>query len=114
MRSGKGVQYYKKSLLVANLCLGLGACGTLSTTLHTDQEIKRNLQSAETYCETIPRVYSGFTYSLCHLHARPQSTTSGELAIYYGAELAASAALDTVLLPYTIQQQHKQGSIPIH
>ena len=50
-------------------------CGTINTVARGDYVTKRNLKKAKTYCESIPRVYSGVSYDFCRLNGEPNDTS---------------------------------------
>ncbi|SFC96777.1 Protein of unknown function [Microbulbifer thermotolerans] len=95
------------------ICTALTACGTVSTLTKSDHQISANLKRKNSSCESIPRVYSGVSYNLCKMHSNSNS-------IYYAWELGfylfdsvASAATDTIVLPYTIYDQSKNGNLVV-
>jgi len=99
------------SLLIA---AGLTGCGTMITVAAGDKQVRSDLRKANTYCESIPRVYSGIAYDFCILNAGNAVASTG-VAIN-GAPLALldfgfSGVLDTVVLPYTIPKQISDGEI---
>ena len=87
------------------------ACGTITTLSNTDQRISSNLKKANTYCENVPRVYSGVSYNLCYLNAKPNDY--GSLGNAYLIDVVLSSVSDTLVLPYTIYQQFEKGSIQV-
>ncbi|MFP3515906.1 YceK/YidQ family lipoprotein [Pseudomonas sp. SIMBA_077] len=103
---------YKLSMLCVVPWLLLG-CGSAKTLLGSDASVSRDLKKQRTYCESISRVYSGVAFDLCVMNA-PPSTVSGVpegfVPIFF-FEVLASAVIDTVALPYTIFQQHRDGSL---
>ncbi|MNP73714.1 hypothetical protein D3C76_1704680 [compost metagenome] len=69
----------------------------------------------QSHCDSIPRIYSGAALNYCALDAEPRRSVGFDG--YPGASLmifdmALSGIADTVVLPYTIYLQSKQGDIP--
>lgn len=93
--------------------IGLSACGTVTTLSGSDQKISSNLSRAESYCESVPRVYSGVAYDVCKLNSRPSGTAVDLVVGFYLLDGLLSAATDTLVLPYTIIQQSQKGNIQI-
>ena len=91
----------------------LQACGTVTTLSKSDYQISAQLSKKNTYCESVPRVYSGATFDLCKLNSKPKGTEIDVLVGFYLFDGILSAAADTLVLPYTIFQQSEKGSIPI-
>ncbi len=93
----------------------LSGCGTLITVFQADCVTKRKLNQVETKCESVPRVYSGMAYDFCVLRGKPSQAALWLVPIpeLIMVDIALSAALDTVLLPYTIYEQIQSGSINI-
>ncbi len=101
--------------LLAVWCYLLLGCGTVNTVLKGDEVTRRNLKQEKTYCESIPRVYSGVSYNLCILHGPPQHievVTLGFIPLQI-LDFIPSAILDTLALPYTIYRQSEDGNIDI-
>ena len=100
-------------LAPVGIALLLGGCGTVTTVLRDDRIAVQELKARKTYCQTVPRVYSGVAYDLCVLHAPPNS--AGGLVLdgipWAFIDVPVSAVLDTLVLPYTIYQQNADGSL---
>jgi uncharacterized protein YceK len=92
----------------------LAACGTITTLARNDESIYNHLKNQRTYCESIPRVYSGVAYDFCTLHSNPNNSSYYEgvptLILF---DIVASAAGDTLALPYSIYAQSKYNSIEL-
>ncbi len=93
----------------------IGGCGTVTTVLRDDSVTLRELRAAKTYCQSVPRVYSGVAYDLCVLHAPPRS--AGGLSLndvpWPYLDVAVSGVMDTLILPYTIYRQSADGSLEL-
>jgi uncharacterized protein YceK len=102
---------------VSITCLLASGCGTVNTTVRGDNVAARNLKDNRTYCESVPRVYSGVAYGLCSLYAEPAPVhtwhTSSEPMPTVFMDILASSILDTVVLPYTLYRQTREGNIKI-
>ncbi|KQZ94972.1 MULTISPECIES: YceK/YidQ family lipoprotein [unclassified Pseudomonas] len=94
------------------ISLALAGCGTAATVLQDDADAAQGLRKQKTYCQSIPRVYSGLAHDFCVLNAPPDPT--GFLVPFILLDLTLSGALDTVVLPYTIYRQSVDGNIQIY
>lgn len=90
----------------------LSGCGTASSVLQMDADVARDLRKQKTYCQSIPRIYSGLAFDFCVLHAPPDPT--GVLLPFVLLDLPLSGVLDTVVLPYTVYQQVSGGNLGIY
>lgn len=91
-------------------------CGTVNTVVRGDAIASRNLKETKTYCESIPRVYSGVSYDFCTLYGAPAPEHAWQpsnivLTVFF--DFLLSGALDTIALPYTIYRQSNDGNIKI-
>jgi uncharacterized protein YceK len=91
----------------------LSGCGTVTTLTNSDESVAANLKNRGTYCETLPRVYSGVSYDICSLHSNPNATYVDVIVALYLIDIAASAVGDTLALPYSIYAQSKYNYIKI-
>lgn len=102
-----------KTAVMLGVCsLALSGCGTAVTVLQADEDAVRGLRKQKTYCQSIPRIYSGLAYDFCVLNAPPDPT--GVLVPLVLLDLTLSGVLDTVALPYTIYRQGVDGNIRIY
>ncbi|NMX90404.1 MULTISPECIES: YceK/YidQ family lipoprotein [unclassified Pseudomonas] len=102
----------KVTTALSVMSLMLSGCGTVNTVLRDDLAATRELRKQKTYCQSIPRVYSGVAFDFCLLNAQPDFT--GVLVPAVLVDIVASGAVDTVLLPYTIYRQSTDGNIGIY
>ena len=109
---GGQVLTIKTAVMLGVCSLALSGCGTVSTVLQNDEDAARGLRKQKTYCQSIPRIYSGLAYDFCVLNAPPDPT--GILVPLVLLDLALSGALDTVSLPYTIYRQGVDGNLAIY
>lgn len=98
------------------LATGLSGCGSMHTLRSDDVVRASEIELSGTYCEVVPRVYSGVTYDLCWLHGEPfvaRGGVSGATVVWPLADMLLSGVTDTVSLPYTLYRQHRDGSIQV-
>ncbi|QJI32398.1 YceK/YidQ family lipoprotein [Pseudomonas sp. ADAK18] len=107
-----------KNLFLIVIALSTAGCGTLNTVFREDAVASQNLKDLRSHCENVPRVYSGVVYDFCSLNGEPNS--NGNMAAQHvnsvpwvAIDFVASGVLDTLVLPYTIYRQSKDGSIEI-
>jgi len=98
-------------ILLSLMCIQ--ACGTITTLSESDTQISSRLTKQDTYCESLPRVYSGVSYDFCKLNSKPTGTAIDVGVGFYLFDGLLSAATDTLVLPYTIVQQSDKGSMQI-
>ena len=102
----------KMAVSLGVFSLALAGCGTVNTVLQDDAGAARDLRKQKTYCQSIPRIYSGLAYDFCVLNAPPDPT--GFLVPFILLDLTLSGVFDTVFLPYTIYRQSTDGNIKIY
>ncbi|KRP72536.1 lipoprotein [Pseudomonas paralactis] len=104
-----------KVLVLACIALTMAGCGTVTTALRDDAVTVRSLKANKTYCQSVPRIYSGVTYNLCILNGPPNSR--GDVTVnnvpWTLIDIPLSGITDTLLLPYTIYRQSADGSIEL-
>lgn len=123
-----------KTITVIIVSVFLSACGSLNTLPQSDEAIAENLKSHQTRCTFLPQVYSGAAYDFCRLNAEYKGNPnrgkypeedSGDprvsqqqrdqfgksFAMLLAADFALSCVIDTVVLPYTIYKQNRDGSV---
>ncbi|AQT92171.1 hypothetical protein AOA57_14090 [Pseudomonas sp. 2588-5] len=111
-----------KAMFMSALLLVSG-CGTINTVFRPDVVTSQNLKDSRSHCESVPRIYSGMIYGFCTLNGEPRAGKSlkdqtltdhaGNALPIVAIEFVASGVLDTLVLPYTIYRQNKDGSIEI-
>lgn len=90
----------------------LVGCGTVNTVLREDDVTRQNLREVKSFCNAVPRVYSGVVYDFCRLHAEPSMGISGSGPVMFViVDMGLSGLLDTLVLPYTVYRQNRDGSI---
>lgn len=107
------------------LVVALGGCGSAMTVNRGDSADVRDMRLDKTYCTHIPRVYSGVVYNFCTLNGEsggayqrdaqlPLPYTPLGYYVYWPlVDGVLSAATDTLVLPYTIFRQQRDGSIEL-
>ncbi|EJM76461.1 YceK/YidQ family lipoprotein [Pseudomonas sp. GM55] len=102
----------KKAVASGVISLVLTGCGTVSTVLQDEADAAKGLRKQKTYCQSIPRVYSGLAYDFCVLNA--PADHMGFLVPVALLDMTLSGILDTVVLPYTVYRQVADGDIIIY
>ncbi len=75
-------------------------------TIYTQNYSKNDNDVCET-CMDVSRIYSGTAYDLCYI------ASGSPMMLYNVIDLPFSFVADTILLPFTVYQQHDRGSICI-
>lgn len=75
--------------------------------------MKHNERYEKTYCNNIPRMYSGVSLDVCMAFIGPPAAKEYDGPDFYAyiADMVLCFALDTLALPYTIIRQVKNGSL---
>ncbi|MCO7625609.1 YceK/YidQ family lipoprotein [Pseudomonas fluorescens] len=102
----------KNAVTLSTCAWFLSGCGTTASVLQMDADVARDMRKQKTYCQSIPRIYSGLAFDFCVLHAPPDP--SGVLVPFVLLDLPLSGVLDTVVLPYTIYRQASDGNLGIY
>lgn len=110
-------------LLVA-VVLVLSGCGTINTVFLPDTVASKSLKDSRSHCDSVPRIYSGVMYGFCYLNSEPKPEKSVEDPTFgqrqsnifpvMAIEALASGLADTLVLPYTVYRQSKDGNIEIY
>ena len=102
----------KMTALLSTFALVLSGCGTAITVLRDDEVAARSLRKQKTYCQSIPRIYSGLAYDFCVLNAPPDP--AGVSLPILLMDFTLSGVFDTALLPYTVYRQATDGNISFY
>lgn len=94
-------------------CATMAGCGTVSTLSSDDSTIKASMNSYKTNCYVMPRVYSGVSHNVCKINSSTIDFDKQVKELLYFADLAPSALLDTLVLPYSIYKQTQEGSLAL-
>lgn len=107
-----------KKISLIFLMIVCSACATVKTVDPQRNRITVEYRGAKTYCETIPRIYSGVTYNLCMFYGEPNRQVtpamSAILIPYRITDTVLSAVADTIVLPYTLFLQHEKGAMLVN
>lgn len=107
-----------KGFFYTLLALCTFSCSTIKTIDPLNNHVNISHNGKKSYCEEIPRIYSGISYNLCLLYGEPStrvnvgSTLNGVPFVFIDS--AFSLVSDTVVLPYTIVMQANKGSIKVN
>ncbi len=70
-----------------------------------------------TYCDSVPRVFSGLSLGFCTTFVGPPanlSTKTDDLLLFAIFDMGSSAAVDLIVLPYTSVMQLRHGNLPVN
>ena len=105
-------------LLLLVMIMSLTACATVKTLPVTTSHVNIEHHGKRSYCQSISRIYSGFSYNLCKLHGEPSRQEnlgdSFNNIPFFVIDGTFSLVADTVVLPYTLYTQNKHGSIEVN
>lgn len=107
-----------KMLLSVMVLFGLSACATVKTLPPSTTHVSIEHEGKKSYCQSIPRVYSGFAFNLCKLNGEPSRQENLGSSInnvpFFIIDGTFSLVADTVVLPYTLYTQNQHGSIDVN
>lgn len=94
------------------------SCSTLKTIAPAKNHVNISHFSKKSYCEEIPRVYSGLSYNFCLLYGEPSKYehigNSFNHVPFFVIDTSFSVIADTILLPHTIVMQLEKGDIKVN
>lgn len=93
----------------------LTGCGTFQTLAPEKGKVKISYNDRKSYCQSIPRIYSGVAHNFCQLYGEPDRTnyrTAAEFP-FWATDTVLCAVTDTLALPYTISRQIQDGSLKV-
>ena len=107
----------KKMIMLFGLAMTVSSCSTVRTLDPKNDAVNMGKLGHKSYCDQIPRIYSGVSYVGCLLfseqgtnkHTRSDASDV-PMAIIDGV---FSVVADTAVLPYTIYRQSVDGSIKV-
>lgn len=94
------------------------SCATVRTLDPPGNHVEISYYGKKSYCNEIPRIYSGLSNNLCLMYGEPSRTSNfgdsvnGVPLIFL--DTVFSAATDTLALPYTLVTHSKKGSIKVN
>ncbi|MDF3125023.1 YceK/YidQ family lipoprotein [Rheinheimera sp. 1928-s] len=104
-----------KTLSLFTLLAVLTGCGTMQTLEPEKGKVAISFNDKKSYCQSIPRIYSGTAHNFCQLYGEP--TQSGfSTAMYFSfwaSDTVLCAVTDTLALPYTVTRQIQEGSLKV-
>lgn len=104
--------------LLVPVVMCLNACATVKTLPPSTSHVDIEHHGKRSYCQSIPRVYSGFSYNLCKLHGEPSRLPnlgdSFNNVPFFVIDGTFSFVADTIALPYTLYTQNKLGNIDVN
>ncbi|WHI48118.1 YceK/YidQ family lipoprotein [Microbulbifer sp. VAAF005] len=108
----------KRIISLVSASLVCVSCATVKTVNPKNNQVDITHRGHKSYCESIPRVYSGTSYSFCLLNSEPSQTVNTGSTInrvpLVAIDAVFSVAADTVVLPYTVVTQAKHGNIKVN
>lgn len=106
-----------KGFIILLMVFSSLSCSTIKTLDPPMNHVQISYKGNKSYCEKIPRIYSGISYNGCLIIGEANSTNNidylnGVPLIFIDSALSIFA--DTVVLPYTIYSQSKKGNIQVN
>jgi len=108
------LQYIHYSGIFA-LVATLTACGTVQTLAPEQGKVKISYNDKKSYCQSIPRIYSGVAHNFCLMYGEPSKTSytaAADLPVW-AIDTMLCAVTDTLALPYTVTRQIKDGPLKV-
>lgn len=100
------------------LALSTFSCSTIKTIDPPNNHVNISYNGKKSYCEKIPRIYSGISYNLCLLYGEPSKRVNVGSSLngipFVFIDSAFSVVSDTIVLPYTIVMQANKGAIKVN
>lgn len=109
------MQQYNNYLGLFTLIVALTGCGSVQTLAPDQGKVKISYNDKRSYCQSIPRIYSGVAHNFCQLYGEPDKTsyrTAAEFP-FWATDTVLCAVTDTLALPYTVTRQIKDGSLKV-
>ncbi|MDX1679003.1 YceK/YidQ family lipoprotein [Arsukibacterium sp.] len=107
-----------KTLIPVMVILSLTGCATVKTLPASTTHVSIEHEGKKSYCQSIPRIYSGFSYNLCKLNGEPSRQanlgSSFNNVPFFIIDGTFSFVADTAALPYTLYTQSKHGNIDVN
>lgn len=109
------MQQYNRYSGVFVLVAALTGCGTVQTLAPDQGKVSISYNDKKSYCQSIPRIYSGVAHNFCLMYGEPSKTSytaAADLPVW-AIDTMLCAVTDTLALPYTISRQLKDGSLKV-
>ncbi len=93
----KGIRH----LSLFTLVFALTACGTVQTLAPEQGKVKISYNDKSSYCQSIPRIYSGVAHNFCLMYGEPSKTSytaAADLPVW-AIDTMLCAVTDTLALP---------------
>ncbi|GAA6173322.1 YceK/YidQ family lipoprotein [Colwellia sp. KU-HH00111] len=107
-----------KGFVCLSLALCTFSCATIKTLNPPNNHVTISHYSKKSYCEHIPRVYSGISYNICLFYGEPSKTENVGSTLnnipFVVIDSAFSVVSDTLVLPYTLVMQAEEGPINVN
>lgn len=105
----------KRILALFTMLLVLTGCGTVRTLEPEKGKVAISFNNKKSYCQSIPRIYSGTAHNFCQLYGEP--TRSGHNTAmdfsFWASDTLLCAVTDTLVLPYTVIRQIQDGALQV-
>lgn len=107
-----------KKLMTILFALCTCSCATIKTIDPPKNHINISHYGKKSFCENIPRIYSGISYNFCLFYGEPSERENIGGSInnvpFVFIDTVFSAVTDTIVLPYTIVMQAEKGSLKVN
>ncbi|MFN1651212.1 YceK/YidQ family lipoprotein [Vibrio rotiferianus] len=107
-----------KKQLALMAALTMQGCATVETINPPNNHVRISHEGKRSYCQDIPKIYSGVNYNMCLLNGEPSYSENTGPKIdgvpFFVFDTVFSAIADTLVLPYTITMQAEKGSIDVN
>jgi uncharacterized protein YceK len=107
-----------KTIISIILLIFTFSCSTINTVEPPQNHVDISHGKYKSHCKSIPRIYSGTSHNICTLFGKSNKSASVDSARhsfdYWVIDSAFSLVADTVILPYSIYSQMKNGSIQVN
>ena len=114
----------KQAVALSAFSWVLSGCGSALTVLQDEADVARDLRKQKTYCQSIPRIYSGLAYDFCVLNAPPDPTgflvpfvllvngwTKGDWTEAFLFALSVAVGLTPEMLPMIVSANLAKGAV---
>ena len=107
-----------KGIICFLLVLCCSSCATIKTLDPIKNHINISHQGKKSYCNALPRIYSGSAYNFCLMYGEPSRRPNVGDSIngipFVLVDTVFSLVSDTLVLPYTVLTQVQKGPIKVN